>query len=88
MRTRRWYTVFALLGLVLSSGCCCPCGGERRLFHRPFRPWLRCGDGGCSACSVSGYTPCDCARPIAPEPYIAPTPLPMPKAVPTMNLNH
>jgi hypothetical protein len=82
MRTRRWYTVFALLGLVLSTGCCCPCG-ERRFF---LRRCCHCGNSGCSACS---HGPSDCGGPIAPGPYIAPTPLPapLPKAVPTASLN-
>ena len=92
MRTRRWFTAFALLGLVFSSGCCCPCWGERRFCHRPLlRPCSSCG---CSV-SVSGYPGCNCGAPVAPLPYIAPAPYitpapitgPMPKAVPTFSFN-
>jgi hypothetical protein len=81
MRTRRWFTVFALLGLVLSTGCCCPCHfGERWRERRACR----------QSCKASACTPCDCNGQMTPGPYITPTPMssPLPKPVPTIGLSH
>ena len=84
MNMRRVSTLFGLIALVLTSGCCC-CHdwAEHRACRRVVRPCARYGDAGCSSCSASFYAPaCDCNATAA-APIIVPTPstAPMPKPV-------